>query len=102
MFGGTNTGYAVSVGRCVENSTRIQCLNYNDGEETPMASYDLAKDECTFTEAWYEQRCVTIGGYYDNGMCYVGGANNASESFKVKIDGTDVGVMSSTTNVPAS
>ena len=102
VFGGTNTGYAVSVGRCVENSTRIQCLNYNDGEETPMASYDLAKDECTFTEAWYEQRCVTIGGYYDNGMCYVGGANNASESFKVKIDGTDVGVMSSTTNVPAS
>lgn len=72
VFGGTDTGYAVSVGRCVENSTRIQCLNYNESEETPVASYDLAKDECTFTDAWYEQQCATIGGYYDNGMCYVG------------------------------
>ena len=72
VFGGTETEDTVSIGRCVENSTRIQCLNYNEGEETPVASYDLAKDECTFTNAWYEQQCATIGGYYDNGMCYVG------------------------------
>ena len=71
-FGGKTNDYAISVGKCVENSTRIQCLNYNTSEETPLASYDLAKDECTFTNAWYEQQCATIGGYYDNGMCYVG------------------------------
>ena len=71
VFGGTETGNAVFIGRCVENSTRIQCLNYNEGEETSLASYDLAKDECTFTDAWYEQQCATIGGYYDNGMCHV-------------------------------
>ena len=72
VFGGQETDKEVSIGRCVENSTRIQCLNYNEGEETPVASYDLAKDECTFTDAWYERQCATIGGYYDNGMCYVG------------------------------
>lgn len=71
-FGGKTDDYAISVGKCVENSTRIQCLNYNTSEETPLASYDLAKDECTFTNAWYEQQCATIGGYYDNGTCYVG------------------------------
>ena len=72
VFGGTDTGYAVSVGRCVENSVRISCLNYNTSDETPVASYDLAKDECSFTGTWYEQQCVTIGGSYDNGVCYVG------------------------------
>ena len=72
VFGGQTEGAATSVGACVENTTRIQCLNYNEAEQTPVASYDLAKDECTFTDAWYEQQCATIGGYYDNGMCYVG------------------------------
>ena len=72
VFGGKTEDYATSVGKCVENSTRIQCLNYNNSEETPVASYDLAKDECAFTDAWYEQQCATIGGYYDNGICYVG------------------------------
>lgn len=72
VFGGQKEGAAISVGKCVENSTRTQCLIYNETGKDPVASYDLAKDECTFTDAWYEQQCATIGGYYDNGMCYVG------------------------------
>ena len=72
VFGGQKDTVATSVGVCVENSTRTQCLNYNTADGETMASYDLAKDECTFTDAWYERQCWTIGGYYDNGMCYVG------------------------------
>jgi hypothetical protein len=71
-FGGQKDTAATSVGVCVENSTRTQCLNYNTADGETMASYDLAKDECIFTDAWYERQCWTIGGYYDNGMCYVG------------------------------
>ena len=60
-----------SLGRCVENTTMIQCLNYNTDEQTPIASYDRARDECTFTDAWYKMKCETMNGYYENGVCYV-------------------------------
>lgn len=60
-----------SLGRCVENTTMIQCLNYNTDESTPVASYDRAKDECTFTDAWYQMKCETMNGYYESGVCYV-------------------------------
>lgn len=59
------------LGRCVENTTMIQCLNYNTDEQTPIASYDRARDECTFTDAWYKMKCETMNGYYENGVCYV-------------------------------
>lgn len=58
-------------GRCVENTTMIQCLSYNEDDKEPVASYDLASDECTFTEAWYKSRCAMLNdGYYENGVCY--------------------------------
>lgn len=58
-------------GRCVENTTMIQCLSYNEDDQEPVASYDLASDECTFTEAWYKSRCAMLNdGYYENGVCY--------------------------------
>ncbi len=72
VFGGDSNDVTKSVGVCVENSTRVQCLQYNETEEDPVASYDLARDECTFTDKWYSQQCETIGGYYDNAMCYIG------------------------------
>lgn len=59
-----------TIGICVENSVRTACLDYNTDTET-VASYDLAKDECTFTDTWYERQCASIGGYYENAMCYV-------------------------------
>ena len=59
-------------GRCVENTTMIKCLAYNESGETPVASYDLARDECTFTDEWYKTQCEeALGGYYENSVCYV-------------------------------
>lgn len=58
-------------GRCIENSTRVQCLNYNETGKEEVASYDLANDECTFTDAWYKTQCELLGdSYYENGVCY--------------------------------
>jgi len=63
---------ALSWGRCVENSTKVQCEAYNTPDEEPVATYDKAKDECIFTNAWYEARCTMLGsGYFENGICYV-------------------------------
>ena len=67
VYGGNEV---VGWGRCVENTTRVACLNYNDDDKDPVASYDLANDECTFTDKWYETRCNLIGGYYENSICY--------------------------------
>lgn len=81
VYGGNEeyTGF----GRCVENTTRVRCLAYNadnakegeDGEVVPqLASYDLAKDECTFSEDWFKTQCALLGnGYFENGVCYVVG-----------------------------
>ncbi len=70
LYGGdmNNTSW----GRCVENTTMVTCLNFNDVDKETVATYDLAKDECTFTENWYKNNCALISnGYYENGVCYV-------------------------------
>lgn len=68
VYGGNEN---TSWGRCVENTTMIQCLSYNEDGQEPVASYDLVKDECTFTETWYKSRCAMLSdGYYENGICY--------------------------------
>ncbi len=69
VYPGANQNYAY--GRCVENTTRIRCLSYNDAGKEPVATYDRAKDECIFTSKWYEERCGILGGYYESGNCYV-------------------------------
>ena len=68
----------IAYGKCVENTTRVRCLAYNtdvvkDGEQAEdFASYDLASDTCSFTDAWYTQQCSLLGnGYFENGVCYV-------------------------------
>ncbi len=62
------------LGYCVENSTRVACLNFNteaeDGDN--IATYDLQSDTCTFAESWYKTRCEFMGGYWENAICYVG------------------------------
>ena len=84
VYGGNEeyTGF----GRCIENTTRVRCLAYNtdnakegeDGEVVPqLASYDLAKDECTFSEDWFKTQCALLGnGYFENGVCYVAPVDN--------------------------
>ena len=58
-------------GKCVENTTRVRCLSYNEEDKDPVASYDLKTDECTFTEAWYVKQCAAMGGYYEDDTCYL-------------------------------
>lgn len=59
------------MGACIENTTMVRCLDYNSGEEEPVATYDAAKDECIFTDNWYKRQCEMIGGYYEGAVCYV-------------------------------
>ncbi len=73
---------AATWGRCVQNDTMVRCLSYNtdtvaEGEEgKQIATYDRAKDECILSEEWYVQQCTLLGnGYYENGVCYVAGAD---------------------------
>ncbi len=60
-------------GKCIENTTMVQCLAYNDeSREENYATYNREKDECTFSEEWYQLRCSMLGnGYYENGVCYL-------------------------------
>ena len=58
-------------GACIENTKMIRCESYNSGEGEKVATYDAARDECNFTEAWYQNQCETVlGGYYEGGICY--------------------------------
>ena len=59
------------MGACIENTTMVRCLDYNSGEENPVATYDAAKDECIFTDDWYKRQCELLGGYYEGAVCYV-------------------------------
>lgn len=60
-----------SYGRCVENTTMIQCLAYNEDGKDDLATYDQVRDECTFSDKWYQDKCALLGGYMDAGACYV-------------------------------
>ena len=74
VFGGKTSAETQSLGYCYENSTMTQCLGYNTDNEKDgdMARYDAARDECVFTDKWYEQQCALLGnGYFENGVCYV-------------------------------
>ena len=74
VYGG-NTGTAqddAAWGRCVENTTKVQCLAYNVAGEDPVATYDQTRDECVFSEDWYQGQCENVlGGYYEFSECYV-------------------------------
>ncbi len=80
----SNTKGADSWGKCVQNTTRVLCEAYNsnvtsDKEDTGattdtklLAKYNEAKDECEFSDDWYERQCKLLGnGYYEGGVCYV-------------------------------
>ncbi len=79
VFNGRDTNTETSLGICYENTTRTQCLNYNttgeaneakDAGAGDMARYDAARDECVFTDAWYAMKCTSLGGVWENSMCY--------------------------------
>ena len=70
----SDTDLGTDVGYCVENSTRIACLNYNVNAEKSdvVAEYDSASDTCVFADSWYQTRCEFMGGYWENAVCYIG------------------------------
>ncbi|MBP3398028.1 MAG: hypothetical protein J6K82_03795 [Alphaproteobacteria bacterium] len=81
-FGG-NRGDAQTIhGKCVENTTRVQCLA-NNSEESVRAKYDANTDTCTFTEEWYREKCQGIGGYYEDATCYIGQSSIKESNKKV-------------------
>lgn len=54
-------------------------MNYNttgeaneakDAGTGDMARYDAARDECVFTDAWYAMKCTSLGGVWEDSMCY--------------------------------
>ncbi|MBR4891876.1 MAG: hypothetical protein IKZ34_01700 [Alphaproteobacteria bacterium] len=60
-------------GSCQENSVKLQCEAIA-GENNMYASYNSNTNTCDLTEAWYQEKCSQIGGYYENGVCnYVWG-----------------------------
>ena len=74
VFGGRATDKEKSLGTCYENSTMVQWISYNadNAKDGEMARYDAVRDECVFTDKWYEQQCSLLGnGYFENGVCYV-------------------------------
>lgn len=76
----SDSNNATEWGRCVQNTTRVLCEAYNstslyaDKSEAPvvMATYDATRDECVFSDKWFESQCSVLGGYYDGSSCYVG------------------------------
>jgi len=70
LGGETSSTRARSVGTCYENTTKSKCLAWN-GSEKEYATYDAAKDDCTFIDEWYKDRCESLGGYYENSICYL-------------------------------
>jgi hypothetical protein len=60
-------------GSCQENNVKVQCEAIA-GENNMYASYNAKTNTCDLTEAWYQEKCSQIGGYYENGVCnYVWG-----------------------------
>jgi len=72
VFGGRDTEKETTLGICYENTTMTQCISYNtDGEKDGnMARYDAARDECVFSDEWYAMKCASMGGIWENSICY--------------------------------
>lgn len=65
----TTKAKAKGWGRCLENTEMVRCLRYNSDGNT-VATFDNVSKTCTFTDAWYQERCESIGGYYSQDVCY--------------------------------
>ena len=71
VFGNKNTATGSCYwGTCVEDTDRMKCLAFNS-EGKKVASWNGGSMDCEFTEAWYNERCELIGGYYEVETCYI-------------------------------
>ncbi len=60
-----------SYGVCVESTDKVLCLSQNTSGEKAVATYDDVNKECNFTAEWYEAKCESLGGTYENDTCLV-------------------------------
>lgn len=58
-------------GICVENTAYVQCISSNTEGETPVATWNASSQTCTLSDAWYQERCSMLGGYFENSVCYI-------------------------------
>jgi hypothetical protein len=58
-------------GTCYEKTIKLECLAYNNDDETNVATWNATTEDCEFTDAWYKARCEDIGGYYEGSVCYI-------------------------------
>lgn len=56
-------------GACYENSLQVQCEAIA-GENKEYANYNKETLQCEFKPLWYQEKCESIGGYYENKVCY--------------------------------
>ncbi|MCQ2562579.1 MAG: hypothetical protein MJ158_03130 [Alphaproteobacteria bacterium] len=71
VFNGDKDG---NYGKCLNNTLKSNCLAKNT-DKTIVATYNETKKICEFTEDWYKEQCILIGGYYENSTCFIGKDN---------------------------
>ncbi len=75
-FGGTTPAASAADtnerGYCIQNTVRYYCLAQDDlTGGNGYAKYDAARNVCNFTTEWYDFQCSRLGGYWENGACYL-------------------------------
>ncbi len=59
-------------GYCIKNTVRNNCLAQDEATGGHgYAKYDATRNQCTFSEEWYNIQCTNIGGYRENYVCYI-------------------------------
>ena len=76
VFGRSRNDDYDTWGICYESSDYVKCIGYNTDDRI-VATWNRTTEQCTFKDAWYQEQCELIGGYYENAMCYM--LNEATE-----------------------
>ena len=64
-------------GFCLQNTVKASCEEQDtDTGGKGYARYDATTDKCVFTEDWYKEKCLTIGGYWADNFCYISSDDN--------------------------
>ena len=72
MSGDKYTSAGSGWGFCIQNTVELQCQAQDAATGSKgYAKYDAKTGKCVFTSEWYQNRCNFIGGYWENGTCYL-------------------------------
>ena len=58
-------------GYCLQNTVKVSCEEQDaiTGGKG-YAKYDAKSDRCIFSDEWYKEKCLSIGGYWSENTCY--------------------------------